>query len=95
MSLVNARMETLEAKIRNFQQCGLSYEETLELVRLAPPVISLSEENIRAKIDFVVKNMELPPNSVIEYRQMLYKNLEKVIKPSFFCLGKDEIYERA
>ncbi|GLJ32646.1 hypothetical protein SUGI_0656850 [Cryptomeria japonica] len=86
--LATSPMATLEAKIRNFQLCGLSYEETMELFRLSPNVFGLTEANIRAKMDFVVKNMELPPNFVIKYRTILYINLDKVIKPRFFVWKK-------
>ncbi|GLJ32645.1 hypothetical protein SUGI_0656840 [Cryptomeria japonica] len=86
--LASTRMTTLEAKIRNFHLCGLSYEETMELLSLSPHVFGLTEKNIRAKMDFMVNNMELPPNSIIKYRKILYVNLDKVLKPRFFVWKK-------
>ncbi|XP_057823395.2 uncharacterized protein LOC131035681 [Cryptomeria japonica] len=73
--------KTLEAKIENLKLCGLSAEETWQVLGAAPIVFNLSKENVSEKINFLVNNMELPANYVVKHASLLHLNLDKIMRP--------------
>ncbi|GLJ40584.1 hypothetical protein SUGI_0837750 [Cryptomeria japonica] len=74
-------METLEAKIENLKLCGLSTEETWQLLRASPHVIFRSKEDVSEKMSILVNKMELPATYVMQHPRLLNISLEKTMKP--------------
>ncbi|KAH9323377.1 hypothetical protein KI387_018016 [Taxus chinensis] len=86
VSLVaNSRMETLESKIDNLQLCGLSAEETWELVRACPSIFNLSQVHVKEKMEFLV-NTGFSLNFVAKHPRVISMSLERLLKPRFLVL---------
>ncbi|GLJ48071.1 hypothetical protein SUGI_1014990 [Cryptomeria japonica] len=86
--VATSRKETLKAKIENFQLCGLSAEETWQVLRAAPLVLGFSKVKVRETMNFVVKDMELPANYIVKHSCLLHLNLEKIMRPRFLVWQK-------
>ncbi|GLJ32384.1 hypothetical protein SUGI_0651720 [Cryptomeria japonica] len=83
-----SRVETLEAKIENLKLCGLSAEETWQIVGAAPLVLNLSRKNVSERMNFLVNNLELPANYVVKHPSLFQIKLEKTLKPRFLVWQK-------
>ncbi|XP_057852664.1 uncharacterized protein LOC131062937 [Cryptomeria japonica] len=86
--VVCSRIETLEAKIENLKLCGLSAEETWQVFRGNPALLSLSKEYICEKMKFLVNTMELPTNYVVTHPGLWKFSLEKTMRPRFLVWQK-------
>ncbi|GLJ32373.1 hypothetical protein SUGI_0651460 [Cryptomeria japonica] len=84
--VANRRSQVSEAKIDTLQLCGLSPEEAWELVRVNPSILSISEENIKKKMDFMFNNMGLSVDFVTKHPRMFLMSLDKVMRPRFLVL---------
>ncbi|XP_059063494.1 transcription termination factor MTEF1, chloroplastic [Cryptomeria japonica] len=82
------RMETLEEKIENLKLCGLSEEETWQLLGASPVVLSFSKESVSEKMNFLVNNTELPASYVLKHPSFLRIHVEEVMKPRFLVWQK-------
>ncbi|GLJ13064.1 hypothetical protein SUGI_0204470 [Cryptomeria japonica] len=84
--VANGRIEVLEAKIDNFQLCGLSSAQAWEVVRGYPYVLLNSEETVKKKMDFMLNHMELSVDFVAKHSRMFTMSLDKVMRPRFFVI---------
>ncbi|XP_057823383.2 transcription termination factor MTEF1, chloroplastic [Cryptomeria japonica] len=73
--------KTLEAKIENLKLCGLSAEETWQLLGTVPLLLCYSKENVSEKMNFLVNDMKLPASYVVKHANLLRINLEKTTRP--------------
>ncbi|GLJ48078.1 hypothetical protein SUGI_1015130 [Cryptomeria japonica] len=87
-AVATGRMETLKAKIENLKLCGLTAEETWQVLRAAPVVLRYSKVRVCETMDFVVKDMELPANYIVKHYSLFYLNLEKIMRPRFIVWQK-------
>ncbi|XP_057840966.2 transcription termination factor MTERF4, chloroplastic [Cryptomeria japonica] len=83
-----SRVETLEAKIENLKLCGLSAEETWQVLGAVPLILCFSKKNVSEKMNFLVNNMELSANYVVKYPKFLQISLEKTMRPRFLVWQK-------
>ncbi|GLJ32379.1 hypothetical protein SUGI_0651610 [Cryptomeria japonica] len=83
-----SRVETLNSKIENLKLCGLSAEEIWQLFGASPLIVSLSKENVREKMNFLVNTAELPANYVVKRPRILTVSLEKTMRPRFLVWQK-------
>ncbi|GLJ48075.1 hypothetical protein SUGI_1015080 [Cryptomeria japonica] len=81
-------METLKAKIENLKLCGLTAEETWQVLRAAPLVLGFSKVKVCETMNFVVKDMEIPANYIVKHYNLLHLDLEKILRPRFLVWQK-------
>ncbi|GLJ32381.1 hypothetical protein SUGI_0651660 [Cryptomeria japonica] len=86
--VARSRTKMLEAKIENLKLCGLSAEETWQLLGAAPLLFLFSKESVSEKMNFLVTNMELPANYVVKHPSLSQVSLEKTMKPRFLVWQK-------
>ncbi|KAK8511158.1 hypothetical protein V6N11_046477 [Hibiscus sabdariffa] len=79
--LGSMRKSTWERKFDVYNKCGWSEKEILEAFRRYPWALALSEDKIKAVMDFLVNVMGFQASSVAKYPSLLGLSMEKRIVP--------------
>ncbi|KAK8555987.1 hypothetical protein V6N13_070059 [Hibiscus sabdariffa] len=79
--LGSMRKSTWERKFDVYKKCGWSEKEILEAFRRYPLALALSEDKIKAVMDFLVNVMGFQASSVAKYPSLLGLSMEKRIVP--------------
>ncbi|KAI3818191.1 hypothetical protein L1987_11994 [Smallanthus sonchifolius] len=83
-----SRLETIREKISNLEKFGFMEDEVFRLLGTSPLVMTLSVDKVQRNMTFVVASMKQPARVVLEYPFLLYKNLEKALKPRMILATK-------
>uniref|UniRef100_A0A803P829 Uncharacterized protein n=1 Tax=Cannabis sativa TaxID=3483 RepID=A0A803P829_CANSA len=83
-----SRLETIRSKIANFEKFGFSEEEVFRLLGRSPLLLTLSVDKVQRNMTFILGTMKFPASSVLDHPNLLYCNLEAVLKPRFLLAEK-------
>ncbi|XP_027336456.1 uncharacterized protein LOC113850217 [Abrus precatorius] len=76
-----SRVETIREKLANFAKFGISEKELFELVGRSPYILTLSTEKVQRNMTFILGTMKLEAKVVLKQPNLLYANLDTVLKP--------------
>ncbi|WCJ37059.1 Mitochondrial transcription termination factor family protein [Euphorbia peplus] len=83
-----SRTETIREKVANLEKFGFLEDEVWGFVGRSPLFLTLSTDKVQRNMTFIVATMKLPANVVLRYPDMVFKNLEVVLKPRILLAGK-------
>ncbi|KAL3691843.1 hypothetical protein R1sor_005494 [Riccia sorocarpa] len=72
---------SLEARLLNLESLGFSLDESREIVKQQPAILTLSEKGIQEKVQYLVNNMGRPILDIVKCPSYLLYSLELRIKP--------------
>lgn len=85
--LLNTRVEKLEKKVTFLRSVGFSYEESARICVRLPAIFGYSiENNLRPKLEFLVREMKRSIEEAKEFPQYFAYSLEKRIAPRHLLL---------
>lgn len=83
-----SRLETIRAKVLNFEKFGFSEDEVLQLFGRSPLILTLSIDKVQRNMTYALSMMRQPATMVLDHPFLLLVNLEAVLKPRFVLAGK-------
>lgn len=83
-----SRLETIRQKMANFEKFGLSEDEVLGLFGRSPLIMTLSVDKVQRNMTFILSQMNVPAKVVLDRPNLLYFNLETVLKPRVLLVEK-------
>ncbi|XVF62614.1 hypothetical protein PTKIN_Ptkin09bG0022300 [Pterospermum kingtungense] len=82
VSVLNSMTESMwDRKFYVYKNCGWSEKEIIDALRKYPSFLTLSEEQIVKKMDFLVSEMGLQPSLIAKRPRVITQSLEKRIVP--------------
>lgn len=90
--LLNTRVDKLEEKVRFLQSVGFSYKESARVCARFPAIFGYSiDNNLRPKIEFLVKEMKRSTEELKDFPQYLAFSLSRRIAPRHFHLKERNV----
>ncbi|PON74384.1 Mitochodrial transcription termination factor [Parasponia andersonii] len=83
-----SRLETIRRKIANLEKFGFTEGEVFGLLGRSPLVLTLSVDKVQRNMTFILGTMKLQAEVILEHPNLLYSNLEAVLKPRFLLMEK-------
>lgn len=82
-SLLGVGKENFDRRLQYLINLGFSEKQVSTLVSRQPSILSLSEETLKPKVDFLVESAGLPLAELVKYPTLLGYSLEKRMIPRF------------
>lgn len=83
-----SRLETIREKIANLEKFGFTDDEVFGLIGRTPFLLTLSIDKIQRNMTFILGTMKLPASVILTRPDLLYFNLESVLKPRVLLARK-------
>lgn len=83
-----SRIETIRAKVLNFEKFGFSEDEVLQLFGRSPLILTLSVDKVQRNMTYALSMLKQPASVVLDHPFLLLVNLEAVLKPRFALAGR-------
>ncbi|XP_073005621.1 transcription termination factor MTERF8, chloroplastic-like [Typha latifolia] len=81
------KRSTLEKKVEFFKSFGWSEEEIQSAFRKYPNILTLAEENVRSKVEFLIGQVNCLPEYIISRPLLLAYSLQKRLLPRYHVLA--------